>query len=909
MRGADDVIARHDFKAKVGLQSGNMLAGFAEVQVVKRGGHFHVADTDRWRCREGDNCGRWLDRFRCFSRSFDGSFRFGNFDSSNFGSSSFGSSSFGSSSFGSFGGFCSRRWRHGDCSLGCFSLGQGVAAADQFGIVNAGSAARLEVFDPDLEHVGGAIEHFEKRRRRGACFVQPAVQHLLHRPGGLAQVGQADHAAATLQGMEAAAQRDERGLVVWRGMHDGQVFVDGGEDFVGLFEEDGQQLGVEFLLADLHQPRSLGRGRRGFHGRGRRRGRGLGRRLQRFHFEFRQFQFFFFFGSQLGLGYGFRHHHLGGRYFWRGCGGQLRRRGWGGSFGFFLAGGMNDGRRLEDRVDVGTTTLQLRDEKAQRRQLFRHVFEVAGLHGEAGLGEMLDGPCALHQYGIGTVLAEHQQRTLDLANRLRQRGQGGLARSVAEEGIQRLFDGAEVGADFARHRFEQQPFLRTARHGVEMRQFQHAELFATPERSEAVDNDIGRACEVRVQRLEVLQRGFGEQQRRGHFQRHDFIVLRRIAAQLVGLLENCGSQARVVGLTGGRPLFGNSRRALVKRRQCRRGTGAKAVPVFLGGCEQFAQVANVGQQSLRLRGRRPGHHAVQAIGGAHDGQRFTSLGGAGGEIQGLAQLLFAGFRLAFDQPLDLRTKAHGKAFGFIRFRQTIGSERIEDAQRDPPVGPCGRRGARHLDHRYRDFHLVDALGIILDPLQEAAFEAHACGLEAGRQRFGRQRREFLLAFRRALREIGEKQGRRLGSRLPARNDHRAVGRKQFQRLVGMAGNQVVEIAAQCGEPALCRADRGAGIRRRAVGQGRQQLFNRIGEFRDAVEADDRQRTMCLVHAGESLLQLVAAWSAGVGRETEPGAFQRKVDFSLDPGQRTDIEIGAHQKLFATPWFICSRFTP
>ena len=44
-------------------------------------------------------------------------------------------------------------------------------------------------------------------------------------------------------------------------------------------------------------------------------------------------------------------------------------------------------------------------------------------------------------------------------------------------------------------------------------------------------------------------------------------------------------------------------------------------------------------------------------------------------------------------------------------------------------------------------------------------------------------------------------------------------------------------------------------------------------------------------------------------ETESGAFQFKVDFPLDPGQRTDVEIHAHEKGFATLWLAGFSITP
>ena len=108
-----------------------------------------------------------------------------------------------------------------------------------------------------------AIEHFEQGRCGRACLVQPAVQYLLDCPGRFAQIGQSDHAAAALQGMEAATQRDERCLIVWRGTHLWQMLVDGCQYFVGFFEEDGEQFRIEFLRAGIDQARGFGgRGRR-----------------------------------------------------------------------------------------------------------------------------------------------------------------------------------------------------------------------------------------------------------------------------------------------------------------------------------------------------------------------------------------------------------------------------------------------------------------------------------------------------------------------------------------------------------------------------------------------------------------------------------------------------------------------
>ncbi len=62
---------------------------------------------------------------------------------------------------------------------------------------------------------------------------------------------------------------------------------------------------------------------------------------------------------------------------------------------------------------------------------------------------MLDRRSAFGKYLCGTGFAQHGQRALDLMHGVLQGGQRFLAGGIAEEGIQGLFDGAEIGAYFA----------------------------------------------------------------------------------------------------------------------------------------------------------------------------------------------------------------------------------------------------------------------------------------------------------------------------------------------------------------------------------------------------------------------------------------------------------------------------
>jgi hypothetical protein len=75
------------------------------------------------------------------------------------------------------------------------------------------------------------------------------VEGLLHAPGGFAEVAQADHAAAALEGVEAAPDGGEHLDVVGVPDQLGEALGDGVADVLGFFEEDGQQFGVEFFFA------------------------------------------------------------------------------------------------------------------------------------------------------------------------------------------------------------------------------------------------------------------------------------------------------------------------------------------------------------------------------------------------------------------------------------------------------------------------------------------------------------------------------------------------------------------------------------------------------------------------------------------------------------------------------------
>jgi hypothetical protein len=340
------------------------------------------------------------------------------------------------------GRFKSRRWRYGNSSL--FDGPEALAAVFEFGVVEMPAATGFKLRDPALEYVGGKVEHFQQGRRRRAGLVQPGVECLFHGPAGFAQVGQSDHAAAALQRMVTAPDRDQCFVVAGVGVQQRELLADGGQDFVGFLEENSEQFRVEVFLAGIHESRCFRRGRRRLDGGRRRRWGNFGRRGDAFHFEFRQ--------GVRRRSYGVRHRQrcrfrvrravqrqFGQRFPGRRrhrCRRDFRFHGNGRFRDFrFRRSRLGDHWRRKYGVDVGRATLQLGDEETQCRELLRDVLELARLRRKTGLREALDSRRAFGEHGIGAILNEHQQGALNLAYRLLQSAQGGLARWIAEVGV------------------------------------------------------------------------------------------------------------------------------------------------------------------------------------------------------------------------------------------------------------------------------------------------------------------------------------------------------------------------------------------------------------------------------------------------------------------------------------------
>ena len=87
---------------------------------------------------------------------------------------------------------------------------------------------------------------------------QPVVEGLLQAPGGFAEILEADHAAAALEGVKAAPDGGEHLHVVGGFLQQRQVAGDGGPNVDRFLNEDGQQFGVDFFGAGIQQAAGFG---------------------------------------------------------------------------------------------------------------------------------------------------------------------------------------------------------------------------------------------------------------------------------------------------------------------------------------------------------------------------------------------------------------------------------------------------------------------------------------------------------------------------------------------------------------------------------------------------------------------------------------------------------------------------
>ena len=330
-------------------------------------------------------------------------------------------------------GFRRRLGRHGRNRR--FSL-QSPAGFDQRRGVVPHAFASLQPRHPVAEQLMRLAHHVEQGRRRFLLHLQPAVEGLLDRPGGVAEFRQADHAAAAFQGVEAAPDSDQGLAIVPMAFQLRQLGEDVGEYLVGFLDENPEQLGIDLFRAGLGQPHRFGRGRRRgccrcdlahglFDGFERPRCRfvldgldggaslpGEGGIVDQFGVVAHGLEALANLAAQcmvLGLVAQGADQVL--RQAPRLAQFRFRR-------GLRRLGGRRR-RRTQERIDVGRPVLQLVDKEAQCRQLARHGFEIGVLRRLTfnAIGETSDGGFALAQHLNGARFTQHRQRPFNLLDR------------------------------------------------------------------------------------------------------------------------------------------------------------------------------------------------------------------------------------------------------------------------------------------------------------------------------------------------------------------------------------------------------------------------------------------------------------------------------------------------------------
>ena len=123
----------------------------------------------------------------------------------------------------------------------------------------------------------------------------------------------------------------------------------------------------------------------------------------------------------------------------------------------------------------------------------------------------------------------------------------GLAR-VAEVGIERLLDDAQIGEDFLGDLVEQQFFLGLARHFVELWHFHRRQWFAAQRGIQAVAHRGDLLGELLVQALEAIEGVVHQQERGRHLQAERVVVTERRLAQFVGGRQDQPGEARQIGM-------------------------------------------------------------------------------------------------------------------------------------------------------------------------------------------------------------------------------------------------------------------------------------------------------------------------------------------------------------------------
>ena len=720
--------------------------------------------------------------------------------------------------------------------------------------------AALEFLDRRGEQALRLGDEFDQSDRRGLDLAQPFVQRLLDFPCELAQLGQADHAAAAFQRVISAANDGQRIDVVRRVQEQRKTGLDGGEHALRFLDVYGEQLRPfeRGVAADLHCALRQRRRRGGRIGHCRARcGRlfaGLRRRRR-----FRAWH---------------RHKQRAPRK-------TLEKK------VQYLVGG-----RLPARLFVEVET--------KRSQALGQPFEILGKRRMVAAHATLDQFAAGGKHLVGAVQEQDIERAAHLVDERPRRGELGGRRVAARHGVDHLFDLLQVADDFAGDLAVYQRETGALRDVVAQRRRRLLVLAARPQRVEQpADHDRNLLADVRRQVGERVQHAFDQHERRAHLE-HQRFALRRVRVRQLGRDQHHDLEqvADMVGAEVFRQVL-EAHGLFAELRERVRLAARVFCPAILQRGQQRLHVVQYRLQP----GQVELQHAVQPVCGqlAVDliqGLQFAdALGNGFGMRKRIQQIAHQRRGIGSAAIHPLAHEAVDPAHERLELRRPVGfglRQRLDECGGDPPQRLRAGNLRGHLAQRFHGaVHLGQAVAVVarLQPREQAALIQRAVRSDeldevraAEHLRRGVRRRDGL--------HIREEQIS-LGHALLAQEFVQfPVNREELERHVQLAFGQLVQELAQRKHAAVDDRHRVIGEARAAILEALYRILEHFAEARGAVEAEHLQRAAYLAQVGRARGKLLrAAGARGGERQVFPYGSERNVDFALEPRQRAHRQVG------------------
>ena len=246
-------------------------------------------------------------------------------------------------------------------------------------------------------------------------------------------------------------------------------------------------------------------------------------------------------------------------------------------------------------VKISFAARQGIDEETQGRQLIGDFFEGFRLVGSVGLGQLMDAFNAGVNAGYGAEMPEHGEGTRRLLQRAVKHRKVMFAGRFAEIGVKDLLDLGQVVLDFPGHLADQQFFLGPAGHLVKQGHRGIGGGLAGNAGIQTGDHVIHLLREIGAQALETFLGVLQQQDGGRHLHGHRIAKAGGILDQPVDDGRQPLPQSLEVGLADFLGHCSNATDLLGERRQGRRTTGrADAVPLFLDAGQSLAQATQHG---------------------------------------------------------------------------------------------------------------------------------------------------------------------------------------------------------------------------------------------------------------------------------------------------------------------------